>query len=138
MFAFSATGVRLATDFSSDGAVRIFMGIVIGLLIGKPLGILLASGLAIVGRVAVAPEGLSRRQFFGAACLCGVGDTMSLLMADRAFGPNEAEVAKLGVLVGSVLAGALGMTILRVRAVTETPARAWTGRGDDPPGSLRA
>jgi NhaA family Na+:H+ antiporter len=122
MFAFSATGVRITTDFSSGGAGRIFAGIVVALVIGKPLGILLASGLAISGRIAVAPEGLSQRQLVGAACLCGIGDTMALLMADRAFGPPEAEVAKLAVLVGSVIAGALGTIILRVRAVSATPS----------------
>jgi NhaA family Na+:H+ antiporter len=122
MFAFAATGVRLTTDFSSNEARRIFTGIVLGLVIGKPLGILLASGLAIGARIAVAPEGLSGRQFVGAACLCGIGDTMALLMADRAFGPLEAEVAKLAVLVGSVLAGTLGTLVLRRAAVTATPS----------------
>jgi NhaA family Na+:H+ antiporter len=122
MFAFSATGVRITTDFSSDGAGRIFTGILIALVIGKPLGILLASGLAISGRIADAPEGLSKRQFVGAACLCGIGDTMALLMADRAFGPLEAEVAKLAVLVGSVIAGTLGTIVLRGRGVTATPS----------------
>jgi NhaA family Na+:H+ antiporter len=122
MFAFSATGVRITTDFSSEGAGRIFTGIVIALVIGKPLGILLASGLAIAGRIAIAPEGLSGRQFVGAACLCGIGDTMALLMADRAFGPLEAEVAKLAVLVGSVLAGTLGTIVLRVQSIKATPS----------------
>jgi hypothetical protein len=65
--------------------------------------------------LAVAPKGLSMRQFIGAACLCGIGDTMALLVADRAFGPLEAEVAKLAVPVGSVIAGTLGTIIGRVR-----------------------
>jgi NhaA family Na+:H+ antiporter len=122
LFAFSATGVSLTTDLSSEGAARIFSGIVVGLVVGKPLGILLASGLALAGRLAVAPEGVSRRQLAGAACLCGIGDTMSLLMAERAFGPHEAAVAKLAVLVGSVLAGTLGTLGLRARAATATPS----------------
>ncbi len=122
MFALSATGVRITTDFSSVGAGRIFMGIVVGLVIGKPLGILLASGLAIAGRIASRPEGISVRQLVGAACLCGIGDTMALLMADRALAPHQAEVAKLGILVGSVLAGALGAMILRARGTTVTPS----------------
>ena len=64
---------------------------VAGLVIGKPLGILLASGLAILVRLAVAPEGWTLRQRVGAACLCRVGDTMALLMADlgKARSKNE-------------------------------------------------
>jgi NhaA family Na+:H+ antiporter len=124
LFAFSACGVRIAADFSSPDALPIFAGIVAGLVIGKPLGIVLASGLAIATRVGIAPEGVSKLQFLGAACLCGVGDTMALLMADRAFAPADAALAKLAVLVGSVLAGALGSFVLRFRGVSKTPADA--------------
>jgi NhaA family Na+:H+ antiporter len=123
MFAFSAAGVAITTDFSSPGAGRIFAGIVIGLVIGKPLGILLSCGLALALRLAIAPPGLTKRHFVGAACLCGVGDTMALLMADRAFASGAAAVAKLAVLAGSVLAGALGMIVLFARApATARPA----------------
>jgi NhaA family Na+:H+ antiporter len=56
---------------------------------------------------------VSARSFIGAACLCGVGDTVSLLMADQAFpeGPDSA-IAKIGVLIGSVLAAGLGAAVL--------------------------
>jgi NhaA family Na+:H+ antiporter len=124
IFAFSAMGIRLDVHLASPEAKNIVAGVVAGLVIGKPLGILLASGLAIVVRLAVAPEGLTMRQFVGAACLCGVGDTMALLMADRAFSPEEASVAKLGVLAGSVLAALVGIAVLHRRAVASTPAEA--------------
>ena len=94
-----------------------------GLVIGKPLGVSLASLLAIKARIAVAPDGVTLRQFIGGACLCGIGDTVALLMADQAFpeGPESA-VAKIGVLIGSVLAAALGAVVLAscgdCRAVT--------------------
>jgi NhaA family Na+:H+ antiporter len=120
-FAFSATGVHLTLDLSSDGARRIFAGILVGLIVGKPLGILVASALAIAARVAVAPEGVSRRQFVGAACLCGVGDTMALLIADRALTPGDAAVAKLAVLVASLAAGVLGLIILSLPHRSPTP-----------------
>jgi NhaA family Na+:H+ antiporter len=53
------------------------------------------------------------RNFIGAACLCGVGYTVALLMVDQAFsqGPDRV-VAKIGVLIGSTLAAALGATII--------------------------
>ena len=113
LFAFSATGVNLRADLSSPEAHAILMGVILGLVIGKPLGISIASWLAVKARVALAPEGVTVRNFIGAACLCGVGDTVALLMADQAFptGPDSA-VAKIGVLLGSVLAGALGATVL--------------------------
>lgn len=119
-FAFSATGVRIAAEFTSQDAWRIFAGVVIGLMMGKPLGILVASGVAVAVRLAMPPEGVTRRDFVGAACLCGVGDTVALLMADRAFSPADAAVAKLAVLAGSIGAAILGMLVLRGRS-TATP-----------------
>jgi NhaA family Na+:H+ antiporter len=121
-FALSATGVRVAIDFSANDAKAIFAGVVVGLVIGKPVGILVASGLALVSRLAVGPEGVTTRQFVGAACLCGVGDTVALLMADRAFSGPSSSTAKLAVLTGSVIAGSLGMLVLRRRAVAATRA----------------
>jgi NhaA family Na+:H+ antiporter len=121
-FALSATGVRLTTQFASPNAGRIFEGVVLGLVIGKPLGVLIASGLAIVARVAVSPEGVTTRDFVGAACLCGVGDTVALLMADRAFDPADASVAKLAVLTGSTIAAVAGSLVLRGRPIGATPS----------------
>ena len=113
LFAFSATGVGLNVDLTAPDAVAILLGVILGLVIGKPLGISLASLIAVKANIARAPEDVSLRNFIGAACLCGVGDTVALLMADQAFpqGPDAA-VAKIGVLIGSVLAAALGAAIL--------------------------
>ena len=113
LFAFSATGVRLAIDLSRPGSVRIFAGVILGLVIGKPLGIVLASAIAVKLRAAKAPEGVTARQFIGAACLCGVADTVALLMADRAASAwLDPELTKIAVLIGSALAAVLGTVIL--------------------------
>jgi NhaA family Na+:H+ antiporter len=118
LFAFSATGVRLALDLSQPGATRILVGVVAGLVIGKPLGVLLAPWLAIRMRIAVAPESVTLRQFIGAALLCGVADTVSLLLVDRAFpGGFDPGVAKIGVLLGSTIAAALGTIVLVTNSV---------------------
>jgi NhaA family Na+:H+ antiporter len=134
LFAFSATGVRLTLDLSEPGAARLLAGVVLGLVIGKPLGVSLASWLAIRTRAAVAPEGVTLRHFIGAACLCGVGVTFCLLITDVAFpsGGRHAAIAKLGVLGGSAIAAALGTLILVVpsRPVARSPARE-AGDGDD-------
>jgi NhaA family Na+:H+ antiporter len=87
----------------------------------------LASFLAIKSSVAVAPDGISIRNLLGAACLCGIGDTVSLLLADQAFPHGAiADVAKIGVLIGSVLAALVGAAILALRspsaAVTQAVA----------------
>jgi Na+:H+ antiporter, NhaA family len=115
LFAFSATGVSFAIHLSSPERLHILAGTVLGLVAGKPIGILVASAVAVATGVATPLEGVTLRQFVGAACLCGVGDTMALLMADRAFMPDEAAVAKLGVLGGSVIAGLVGTAILAQR-----------------------
>jgi NhaA family Na+:H+ antiporter len=113
LFAFSATGVSLAVDVASPDARRVLLGVILGLAVGKPLGIALASLAAIKARIALAPEGIGGRAFFGGACLCGIGDTVALLMADQAFpSDGEAAVAKMGVLIGSALAAAIGSVVL--------------------------
>ena len=88
-------------------------GVVIGLAIGKPLGIVAATWAAVKARIAVGPADASRVAFVGAACLCGIGDPLSILMAEQAFaGTGYAAVAKLGVLIGSAVAAALGAAAL--------------------------
>ena len=125
LFAFSAVGVPLAIDLGPPGAARVLLGVVVGLVLGKPLGVLLAAGAAIKSGVAVAPDGVTPVQFIGAAFLCGVGDTVALLMADRAFPAGGlAATAKIGVLVGSLAAGVFGALILLAgsRAGARSPA----------------
>jgi NhaA family Na+:H+ antiporter len=126
LFAFSATGVPLILNLSTWENRHVFAGVVLGLVVGKPLGVLLASGIAIKAGVARPPEGVSVRQFIGAACLCGVADTLALLMVDRASFTGGAEVAKIAVLIGSFLAAVLGTAILlsaRPAASAGTPVR---------------
>ena len=100
-------------DLSSPDAVRILLGVVLELVIGKPVGVSVASMLAIKSHLARAPENLGIRQFLGAACLCGIGDTVALLMADQAFPQGtDSAIAKIGVLSGSVVAALFGAAIL--------------------------
>jgi NhaA family Na+:H+ antiporter len=124
LFAFSATGISIDLQLSSPQSWRIFAGVLLALVIGKPLGVLTTSALAIAARAAVVPEGVALRQFIGGACLCGVSDTVALLMADRALPAADAAVAKVAVLIGSALAGLLGALVLRRRARTTTEREA--------------
>jgi NhaA family Na+:H+ antiporter len=122
LFAFSATGVSFAIDLSSADARHVLAGTIVGLVIGKPLGILTASALAIAAGIVEMPEGVTRRQLIGAACLCGIGDTLALLIADRAFPPAGAAVAKIGVLAGSTLAAIIGSAVLARKPKRATDA----------------
>ena len=120
LFAFSATGVNLAVDLSAPGAVDVLAGVIAGLVIGKPLGVCLAALAAVRTRIARMPEDATLRGFIGAACLCGIGDTVALLMADQAFHAGEdAAIAKIGVLIGSVTAAALGAIVLAIRPLRQ-------------------
>jgi NhaA family Na+:H+ antiporter len=119
LFAFSATGVPLILDLGSPGVGRVVLGVVLGLVVGKPLGICLTALAAVKSRIAVMPDDTTPRAFLAAAVLCGVSDPVGLLMADSAFPHGDfAAAAKIGVLAGSVLAAALGMLMM----VTNPPA----------------
>ncbi len=124
LFAFSATGVALQPDLDQPGATGILAGVVLGLVLGKPLGILLAAFLTRLAGISRLPEDVRFWQFVGGACLCGVGDTVALLMADQAFGDSHAAVtAKIGILTGSLLAGLAGAAVLWLAAgPAQTPS----------------
>ncbi len=125
LFAFSATGVGLAVDLATPDAGRVLAGVILGLVIGKPLGICLAALAAVKAGIARMPEDVSLRGFIGAACLCGIGDTVALLMADQAFPHgDDSALAKIGVLAGSVLAAALGAAVIAIRPLAREETEA--------------
>lgn len=96
-----------------EGHERLIAAIVFGLVIGKPLGIVLASMLAVRLKLAVKPDAYSWRQMLGAGALAGIGFTMSLFIAQQAFpDPNDFAAAKLAVFLASVAAGGLGSALL--------------------------
>ena len=123
LFAFCATGVTLRLELHAPGVDAILAGVILGLVVGKPLGVCLAALLAVKAGIARLAEDTPLRAFIGAACLCGVGDTVALLMADQAFAdPQLVAAAKIGVLAGSILAAALGAAIIGTGPAQMTPA----------------
>ena len=95
-------------------AEPVALGVLLGLLLGKPLGVTQASWLAVRAGVADRPAGVTWRQLHGAGWLAGVGFTMSLFNAALAFGDRpELDQAKLGILCASALAGVVGWLLLR-------------------------
>ncbi len=114
IFALANAGVSLGTDIGAVVSSPIAIGIALGLLLGKPIGITLASVIAVRSGAADLPTGASWRHVHGAAWLGGIGFTMSLFIAGLAFKTAEQlDIAKLAVLGASTLAGAIGYTLLR-------------------------
>jgi len=115
LFALANGGVTLATvDIAATLTSRLTLGITLGLFIGKPLGILLFSWLAVRLGLAGLPGEVGWRHVLGAGILGGMGFTMSLFIAGLSF--SEAvtlDAAKIGILIGSVVSGLGGLYYLR-------------------------
>lgn len=114
IFALANAGVPLGAGVI--GAVRtpVALGVILGLVVGKPLGIMLASFAAVHAGAAELPPGVTWRQVHGASWLGGIGFTMSLFIAGLAFADaGVLDVAKLGVIAASALAGLVGFVLLR-------------------------
>ena len=86
VFALANAGVVWSLDVF-EGHGRLMLGIILGLVLGKPIGIFTAAWLAVRLDIAVKPDAYSWRQLFGAGALAGIGFTMSLFIAGQAF-PN--------------------------------------------------
>jgi NhaA family Na+:H+ antiporter len=109
IFALANAGVPIEADAVVD---PIAIAIIAGLLIGKPVGILGASAIAVRLGVARMPEDLGWRALAGGSLLAGIGFTMALFIAGLALSGDALDAAKVGVLAGSVVCGALGMALL--------------------------
>jgi len=113
IFAFSNAGVPLAGLSISDLTATVPLGIALGLLIGKPVGIYAFARAAVRAGLANMPAGANDKQLFGASVLGGIGFTMSLFIGILAFpDPAMAKFVRLGVLSGSLVAAILGYIIL--------------------------
>ena len=115
MFAFVNAGVNLDGVSLATLTQGVPLGIALGLVAGKAIGVFGASWLLIRYTRSVLPAGASWRQFFGVCVLCGIGFTMSLFIGGLAFAGQGAlyeTQVKLGVLCGSLVAGVLGAALL--------------------------
>ena len=133
LFALANAGIAL--DPANLGAALVepvTLGVIAGLVLGKPLGVLAAAALAVSTRLAPLPDGVRWRQLAGVGLLAGIGFTVSLFIAGLAFPPGPAELrgpggdrqagvaeqaslghaARLGILVASLLAGTAGVALL--------------------------
>jgi NhaA family Na+:H+ antiporter len=114
LFALANAGVSLSGDIGQMMVQPVTLGVALGLVLGKPAGVMLASWLAVRTGLASLPEQVSWRHIHGAAWVAGIGFTMSLFMAELSF-TDAARLAsaKLGILLASLSAGVAGSVILR-------------------------
>jgi len=115
IFGFANAGVSfsgLTTDILTD---HLTLGVALGLLAGKLIGVFGSATLAIRFGLADMPAGASGRQLLGVSFLCGIGFTMSLFIGLLAFADNPIlqEEVKIGIIGGSLLAGVIGWSVLR-------------------------
>jgi Na+/H+ antiporter NhaA len=115
LFALANTAIMLPGDFSAIYTSLIHHGIVSGLVIGKPLGIIAFSWLAVKLRMAELPEGMDWKHVLGMGMIAGIGFTMSIFMATLAFTDEELQLtAKVAIIIASALAGVAGYAYLRL------------------------
>jgi len=121
LFALANAGVSLQGGFDAL-AHPVSLGVIAGLVIGKQLGIFGSAWLMVKFGWASLPTGVGWRHIYGAALLGGVGFTMSLFVANLAFGSGELLlITKLGILTASVIAGVAGWLVLRGAPATAEP-----------------
>jgi len=123
LFGLTNAGLPLNDLPAGAFASPVFLGIAAGLFIGKQAGIYGVTRIAAALGVARLPEGLTWRQVYGVAILCGIGFTMSLFVAELAFYgyPVHGE-AKLAVFVGSLLSALVGLAVLASAPATRDDA----------------
>jgi Na+:H+ antiporter, NhaA family len=112
LFALANAGVAMTPDVLS-GHQSLMLAIMAGLVVGKPLGLGLASALAVAFGLAVKPDEYSWRQLAGAGALAGIGFTMSLFIAGQAFpAASDFAAAKIAVFAASLLSAVIGVALL--------------------------
>ena len=117
VFAFANAGISLEGISIASLTGMLPLGIALGLLVGKPLGIFTFSWAAVKLGWAKLPEGVNFIHIFAVSVLCGIGFTMSIFISSLAFGSANVEydtLARLGILMGSTTAAIIGYALLSV------------------------
>jgi Na+:H+ antiporter, NhaA family len=115
LFALANSGVDVSGLEAKDFLSPVFLGIVVGLFLGKTLGIFAFTLAAVKARLAAVPSGAPWGQVLGVGAVAGIGFTVALFIANLAFAsqPLLLDEARLGILVGSALSGTVGVLLLR-------------------------
>lgn len=120
IFALVNAGVHIGDAGIQALTSRVSLGIILGLALGKPVGIFLFSWLAVKLKIARLPANMTFRHLLGAGCLAGIGFTMSIFVSGLAFvDPNYITYSKVGIIIGSIISGVAGISILRTTEVKQ-------------------
>ncbi len=120
VFALVNAGVLLPLDMAQVIAHPVNLGIMLGLVLGKPIGVTLSALALTASGLAPKLSGVNWRHLLGAGCLAGIGFTMSIFITELAFSePGIKDSAKLGILSGSLVSALLGWGVLR--GLTDPP-----------------
>ena len=125
VFAFFNAGVTLPSDFSLSGFIShpVSIGVLLGLIVGKPLGIVFFSFITIRLKLAEWPEGFNWMRLLGVGFLAGIGFTMSLFISHLSFEVSELTMySKLSILIASVIAMLIGLLLLVFSVRSKTVA----------------
>ena len=116
IFALANTGIVIGADWLQSLASVNSIGIVAGLVLGKPLGITLFCCAAIISGLCQLPAGLKWSHIVGAGMLGGIGFTMSIFITNLAFATNPADInaSKMAILLASLIAGVGGYIWLKI------------------------
>ena len=121
LFAFANAGVPMSGISAAQLLHPVSIGIIGGLFVGKQLGIMAACWLAVRCGLAALPRDTSWGLLYGISLLCGIGFTMSFFIASLAFeagGGDYQGLERIGILAGSLVAGATGYLVLRLQLRT--------------------
>lgn len=132
IFALANAGVDFrGVDFGAAITHPVALGVAVGLLVGKTIGISVFSFVAVKLGVAKLPRNTGWSHIVGVAAVAGIGFTVALFVTGLAFEPGElADRAKTGIFLGSITAGLIGMAFLRIRKpIADSPL---PGRGTAP------
>jgi len=125
LFALANAGIHVDGDLLGDAVTSpITLGILVGYVVGKPLGIVGSSWLASRPWLTGLRRSLSWPTIAGGGAVAGIGFTVSLLISTLAFEGRELEEAKLGVLVAAVIASLLAWAVFRIIRMVPAPVRA--------------
>ncbi len=116
LFALANTGILIGSDWMQSLAGTNSLGIITGLVIGKPLGVTLGCLAAVLLGLGRLPPELNWRHIFGAGILGGIGFTMSIFITNLAFTGDAAAInsSKMAILLASLIAGIAGFLWLRL------------------------
>ncbi|MFP4623348.1 MAG: Na+/H+ antiporter NhaA [Gemmatimonadota bacterium] len=127
LFALANAGVALEPEVLSGLTSPVVIGIALGLLVGKFVGIGIFTWAAVKLGLAGVPAGVRVQHFIGVGFLAGIGFTMSLFIAGLAFSGITLELAKVGILIASTVAGVIGYLLLRTAGNPGAVTRAHGG-----------